>query len=246
MLTLYQGRLKISGMVCLRVENKYICAIFCCTINISLFFADNFVLVNIKRTEFQSDLKDALSTGTLKNFKNLHVRCVQLLFQKSYQRFHDPRRWFCQCKSCLKSVCHLTNLNHLHFSKNDGSGLMSIYGGAFVDENFALKHTGPGLLSMVNKNKKNEDFLVADILINWKLVRRQIVVKIQTAVSSLSHVPNATFLTANMSSLVRSLKECLWWERSRTCQQVLITSPKYQYLLTSFNRILYWSFDIIG
>ena len=33
--------------------------------------------------------------------------------------------------------------------KNDGTGVMSIYGGAFADENFTLKHLTPGLLSMV-------------------------------------------------------------------------------------------------
>ena len=40
-------------------------------------------------------------------------------------------------------------------TKNDGSGLMSIYGGAFADENFTLKHVGPGYLSMVRVNKQN-------------------------------------------------------------------------------------------
>lgn len=37
------------------------------------------------------------------------------------------------------------------FLKNDGTGSFSIYnGGVFDDENFTVKHTGPGLLSMVS------------------------------------------------------------------------------------------------
>ena len=38
----------------------------------------------------------------------------------------------------------------LYFNmQNDGTGVMSIYGGRFQDENFELKHTEAYLLSMV-------------------------------------------------------------------------------------------------
>ncbi|KAI8058203.1 cyclophilin-like domain-containing protein [Syncephalis plumigaleata] len=39
------------------------------------------------------------------------------------------------------------------YLKGDGTGSMSIYGTEFPDENFEVKHTGPGLLSMANSGK---------------------------------------------------------------------------------------------
>jgi peptidyl-prolyl isomerase H (cyclophilin H) len=36
------------------------------------------------------------------------------------------------------------------FVKGDGTGCMSIYGDKFDDENFELKHTGAGLLSVLS------------------------------------------------------------------------------------------------
>jgi cyclophilin family peptidyl-prolyl cis-trans isomerase len=98
------------------------------------------------------------------------------------------------------------------FTRGNGTGGESIYGEKFADENFKLKHTTPGLLSMANAgpNTNGSQFFITTVVTSWldgkhvvfgKVVEGMNVVTAMEAVGSRSGSTTADVLIADSGEL---------------------------------------------
>ena len=98
------------------------------------------------------------------------------------------------------------------FTMGNGMGGESIYGAKFADENFKVKHTKPGYLSMANAgpNTQGSQFFITTVATPWldgkhvvfgKVLEGMDVVKAVEAVGSQSGTPSKNVRIAKSGQL---------------------------------------------
>ena len=96
------------------------------------------------------------------------------------------------------------------FVRGDGTGCMSIYGDKFDDENFDLKHTGPGLLSMANSGPGTNgcQFFITCDACDWLDGKHVVFGKVIDGMLTVRKIENVTVGANSKPKLPISITQC--------------------------------------
>eukprot|EP00188_Purpureofilum_apyrenoidigerum_P006400 Plantae.Rhodophyta-Purpureofilum_apyrenoidigerum.ctg99163.p2 GENE.Plantae.Rhodophyta-Purpureofilum_apyrenoidigerum.ctg99163~~Plantae.Rhodophyta-Purpureofilum_apyrenoidigerum.ctg99163.p2 ORF type:complete len:168 (-),score=32.46 Plantae.Rhodophyta-Purpureofilum_apyrenoidigerum.ctg99163:177-626(-) len=96
------------------------------------------------------------------------------------------------------------------FMNGDGTGKLSIYGAKFDDENFELKHSGPGLLSMANSgpNTNGCQFFITCAVCDWLNNKHVVFGRVVEGLLTIRKVENVPVGPHNKPRLACVVTQC--------------------------------------
>merc|ERR1712130_944820 len=95
------------------------------------------------------------------------------------------------------------------FTRGNGTGGESIYGNKFNDENFQLKHTGPGILSMANAgpNTNGSQFFITTVATPWLDGKHTVFGRVVEGMKAVRMIENTNVGQNNRPLLAITIRE---------------------------------------